>query len=76
MSIGYAGGVRKGDLVQDTVAFTNHSEMRADNFNFYITYGQQKPNEGSDAVLGLAPHDDTSGPLLLEHMYLQGNVPE
>ena len=62
--------------MHDTVAFANYPDMRAENFQFYITYGEQKPGEMHDGILGLAPRSDLAGPLLVESMYLQGNISE
>ena len=43
--------------------------LEAYSFPFLAHYVTTKPNRHGDGILGLSPHDDSSGPLFVEHLY-------
>ena len=66
----------RGDIVEDTISMGYDSagdEIKADEFPFLLNY-VQNGNSFGQGILGLSPHDDSSGPLLVEHMYKQGAI--
>ena len=74
--IKYGKGSVRGDIVEDTISMGFDSagdEIKADEFPFLLNYVSRYDglNQG---ILGLSPHDDSSGPLLVEHMYKQGVI--
>ena len=69
--IQYGKGSVRGDIVKDTISMgfdAAGDEVKADDFHFFIDY-MKNGNTKSQGILGLSPHDDSSGPLLVEQMY-------
>ena len=48
-------------------------EIKADDFSFFVDY-MNSGNTKDQGILGLSPHDDSAGPLLVETMYKQGAI--
>lgn len=48
-------------------------EIKADEMPFLIDY-MTRWNSMDLGILGLSPHDDSSGPLLVEHLWKQGAI--
>lgn len=74
--INYVSGYSFGPVCTDTISF--NQSIRAESFKFFIqTYPfEHYPGiEFFDGIVGLAPRDEASGPLLLEYLYDQGSVP-
>ena len=83
--IKYGRGQVTGEIVKDTLSMDLggvvsesdiKSEIKVDDFPFFIRYTDNpghvisQDNIGPTAgILGMSPHDDSSGPLLVEHLY-------
>ena len=75
--IQYTTGSAEGNICLDTFAFGGQRSVRADKFKFFVQYDDYFGFIGlMDAIVGLAPRDDSVGPLLIEYMYAQGHIPQ
>ena len=51
-------------------------EIKVDNFPFLLDYSETSHFRHTkiNGILGLAPHDESAGPLLVDHLYNQGAI--
>lgn len=64
--------------MRDTVTLGSSpdDEVKVDDFPFLLEYSSTSHFRRTkmDGILGLAPHDESAGPLLVDHLYDQGAI--
>ena len=72
--IEYGVGESSGPVATDFVRMTELPQVYASNFEFFV---QMDVGSGkTDGIIGFAPRDESSGPLLVEYLYAQQTIPE
>lgn len=79
--IKYGIGASEGPVCKDVVSFQGladngneiETDLRAEQFEFFVKFDYPKPAFAWEqvGVLGLAPNDESAGPLFIEHLYKQ-----
>ena len=66
-------GYSSGPICTDTIRFEGGKQtLKAEDFMFFIQTQPEPSHEYYlyyDGIMGLAPRDEASGPLLLEYLY-------